>query len=233
MRLFVATAAFILLCTACGSGDDDVLPVPGADTVASSSSTTEAPPAAATTTETTESSTTTEAADEAIPEPSDGEVFDEYIADVVEQYFEVVSQALAAPSPSPEVDFPAFAEFSAGEQLQVAHDGVREAFENGWADREPEEPAVGTTTDEELRVSGIQTINDSEDEVTVFRCRVFDDETYNVETGVTEIAGTLTTLSVVTLQKLDGTWKMTNSVVSQKIRGVAGCYLASDADFPY
>jgi hypothetical protein len=67
----------------------------------------------------------------------------------------------------------------------------------------------------------------------VFNCEVDDDDVVNTVTGEIEIEGTLTILRVVSIEFLDDQWKVTKSEVSQKIEGVAGCYLASDAEFPF
>ncbi len=111
------------------------------------------------------------------------------------------------------------------------HDAIREMAEAGTADREPEAPAVGTTTDEEHRTSGVQTAEGTV--VTVFDCEVFDDDTYDVETDEVKIAGVITILRVVSLERSGQIWNVIESKVSQKIEGVAGCYLASDTEFPY
>jgi hypothetical protein len=224
-----------LVLGACSSTPDDDLAVlestsesvnSDEESSTSSSSTT----SSSTTTSTTATSTTVEQPD-AIPTAEDGEAFDEYIARRVEAFFEVSSQARFEPSADPLSDYPELAELSADSQLTAMTDAIKDWHAQGRADREPEEPAVGTTTDEEHRVSGV--ITNEGDLVTVFDCEVMDDDTINVETGAVEIAGVLTILSVMTLEKIEGDWKVTYSEVTQKIRGVDGCYLASEAEFPY
>ncbi len=229
-RLVTSALTALLLATSCtASPDSDVLL--SSDSTAEDTTTTADPSSPTSSLGTTTDLPTTVEATSAIPTPDDGEAFDEYIARRVEAFYEVRDAALEAPSPDPLTDYPLFAEFSAKEQLEVMVDAIKGYHAQNRADRETDDPAVGTSTDEEHRVSGV--ITNEGDLVTVFDCEVLDHDTINVTTGVVEVAGVITVLTVVTLEKIDGDWKVTHTEASQKIERVDGCYLASEGEFPY
>lgn len=227
----------ILFLGACSSTPDDDLAVLESTSVSASSDVDSSTSSSATSSSSTTSSTTSTTATSttveptAIPTAEDGEAFDEYIARRVEAFYEVRDAAFEAPSPDPLTDYPALAETSAGAQLDVMAAAIAEMHAQKQVDRETDEPVTGTTTDEEHRTSGV--ITNEGDTVTVFDCEVLDHDTINVETGVVEIAGVLTVLRVVTLQLIDDDWKVTHTETTQKIEGVEGCFLASEAEFPY
>lgn len=228
----VVTAMLFTACSSAGDDDLDALDTTpaatdGTSASATSSSSTTSP--SATTVKTTTS--TTESPEEAIPTSEDGEVFDEYIANRVQAFYEVRDAAFEAPSPDPLQDYPALLDLSAGAQLDAMAAAISDKYAKNLADRETEDPVTGTTTDEEHRTSGV--ITNEGGLVTVFDCEVLDHDTINVDTGVVEIAGVITVLTVVTLEDIDGAWKVTHTETSQKIEGVEGCYLASEAEFPY
>jgi hypothetical protein len=219
-------AAIALACILAGCGDpaDDnaALPTSGTDTN---------PTATGSTTSSSTTTSTTAPPSSTVPTPDDGEAFDEYIANRVEAFYTLRDEALAAPTATPEEDFPGFADLAGEPQLSVMYDAIRGLHSRNQAYREIDDPIIGTTTDEEHRTSGIQTRDGNV--VTAFNCEVDDDDVVNTVTGEIEIEGTLTILRVVSIEFLDDQWKVTKSEVSQKIEGVAGCYLASDAEFPF
>jgi hypothetical protein len=188
-----------------------------------------------TTGSTTSSSTTTSTTSppsSPVPTPDDGEAFDEYIANRVETFYTLRDEAFAAPTATPEEDFPGFVELAGEPQLSVMYDAIRDLHSRNHAYQEIDDPVIGTSVDEEHRISGVQTVDGNV--ITVFACEVNDDDIVNTVTGEIAIEGTLTVLGVLTLvNDTDGLWKITNSEVTQKIEGVAGCYLASEAEFPY
>jgi hypothetical protein len=199
-----------------------------------SSDTTAAEPttsSSTTSSSTTTSTTSPSSSSSTIPTPDDGEAFDEYIADRIERFYELRDVALANPTATPEIDYPELASLAGEAQLTVLYDAIKDLHRNGQAYREIDDSIIGTTTDEEHRTSGVQTHDG--DTITVFNCEVDDDDIVDVATGEVLIEGTLTVLGVLTLVNSNGLWKITDSEVTQKIEGVAGCYLASEAEFPY
>lgn len=232
----VAIPVFALLALGCsGSGDDAFPPISTVDAPSSSSESVTTSdtttPTSATSSSTSETTATGSITGGSVPDPSEGEAFDEYIAGRVEAFYAVRDRAFAEPSANPEIDYPELAELSAEPQLSVMYGAITDLHAANQAHRESADPEVGTATDEEHRTSRVQSIDG--DSVTVFNCEANDDDVINTSSGEIEVAGTLTILEVVTLANIDGEWKLVSTEVSQKIEGVAGCFLASESDFPY
>lgn len=220
-RIGLAVVA-VIVATSCSS-DDDVTSLPDP--------TPTSPTSEATTTTSSTTTTTTEAPDESIPTPADGEAFDEYIATRVEAFFDLLNEAFVAPSPEPEVDYPGFQELASGEQLTRIYEQQRKFAREGQRAQEPSEPAVGTSTDEEFRISRV--IDNTGQELTVRACEVDDEDLVDAETGEILIAGVITIERIVTLELVDETWKVTFTRVTDKVEGIGGCYFASETELPF
>lgn len=234
----------VTLASACADdgGPESLPPLsaeePGSESASDPEPESASEPAGDEATSTTEDATTTEAtaSDETAPSEADvpmpgDDGFDEYIADRVEAYYEVLNAASAAPSADPESDYPELSELAADNQLQVSYNAIRELHAEGQAYREIEDAEIGTSIEDEHRVSPVISVEG--DVVTIFDCEVDDDDVIDIESGEIVIEGTLTILTVVTLTFIDGDWKVTGTEVSQKLEGVGGCYLASEAEFPF
>lgn len=228
-RVIAVAVATLFVVSACSGNDDDVQALPEApadeSTTSSSSSSTTSSSSSST------SSTTSPTPADTIPTPDDGEVFDAYIADRVKAFYELVNLAFEAPSPSPETDYPELTDVAAGEQLELLYERQRTLAADGQSVQEPSEPAVGTSTAEEFRVSRV--VEDLGGQLKVRACEVDDEELVDDETGDVLITGVITIDRTLTLEQIEGQWKVTFIEVTDKVEGIGGCFFATETDLPY
>ena len=199
----VAIPVFALLALGCsGSGDDAFPPISTVDAPSSSSESVTTSdtttPTSATSSSTSETTATGSITGGSVPDPSEGEAFDEYIAGRVEAFYAVRDRAFAEPSANPEIDYPELAELSAEPQLSVMYGAITDLHAANQAHRESADPEVGTATDEEHRTS--RGAIDRRRLGNRFRLRGSRRQRVRrSHAGEIEVAGALTILEVVTL----------------------------------
>lgn len=236
VKLVACALWLALAAVACSDEEPSGLPTQEEAAAEDATSTTSASSSTTTTTSadvTTSSTSTTEAPidEPTVPDPSDTEAFEAYIAGQVEMFYDLRERAFENPSADPEIDYAAFAEYSVDPQLKAMYEAIKFRFDEGVTSVEPEEPLTGTDTDDEHRTSGL--ISQETDEVTVFNCELNDNVAIRVETGEIVSDVVVTNLEVITLVDDGGVWKLSSIEVTQKLEGAAGCFLASEAEFPY
>ena len=194
-RLGVAVVAALLVLGAAGCGDDAAAPSSPTSTTTSSTTTTAAPDTAAAT-----STTPAPVGDEA------------EVRATIDRYWEAWFAATGNPPD------PTNAELNAvlsGEALLRIVGGIEQWQRDGkYVQLPPETQFSREVVLVEFDSSGVATVRE---------CVIDDTELVDATTGEVSGSGTSSTTFVKTLNRIEGTWRITTSIATGKVEGGSGC----------